>query len=806
MASGLACLALMIGVLPAAAVPTVFWASEPVQPGEMVLLYGGGLKAVHEVRVWRLSDADPGVPPSQGPLPTGQGLKPKARGSEVVRVQALQPSENSLKFVLPRGMSTGVFGVDLGGERRLINLPKVEWSQPTRLLPGLNQNEAAPGSTVQIIGRNFLLDESRREKVKVALQPPDGALLWPKVVQTDKYAIITELPANLPLGAYQLRVHNGSGGPFAWGNGLTLTIKQPTLWPDEVFNIKDFGARGDNVADDSEGVRKALAAVETNSGGVIYFPHGTYRLSGWFRIPRRVILRGEGKDITWLKWPQTNPKSGADFVPAILYGTGEYVIEHMSIMVRNAKSVLRDLSFDALHNAPAPISAMESFMPPPGETRDIFLRHVRVHYVPNLGRPSNSPESDPQWRFNRWGIINTVNEGLTVAVGGARNIEVSDSELVGIERLLDLQNARLVGNSFSNQMGVSWTDLGGQHMVFEGNRIIGASSWRSALLPLRYLYVAHNTSTNIERGEREALTFDINGLLGERRASPPIEAWQGKVASAAAKTLRLQEAALRPGAYRGFNVLIVDGTGAGQYRTLEDNTDEAVTVSQPWDVPPDSTSVVLLYRLFGHVIFYDNLAEDTSVLGQIWGHLYDAVFDGNEVKRSQGMWGLAGWFVQWLNNRLDVAVTYHTGVGPAGGVSEPTPEGTTPFGYMGFTINGSVADPKQVPIRFPYVRGAVIRSNHLSYGHRVLVMWGYGGERKQANFVAARDIVLDHNQIEHTPIGIELDANVAGTAIAHNMFTDVRERLRLHDPGRVLVLDSPKFELQGPNTIPQVPK
>jgi hypothetical protein len=252
--------------------------------------------------------------------------------------------------------------------------------------------------------------------------------------------------------------------------------------------------------------------------------------------------------------------------------------------------------------------------------------------------------------------------------------------------------------------------------------------------------------------------------------------------------LRLQEAAFRPGAYRGFNILIVDGTGAGQYRTLEDNTDETVTISQPWDVLPNSTSVVLLYRLVGHVIFYQNLAEDTSVLGQIWGHMFDAVFDGNEVKRSQGMWGLAGWFVQWLNNRLDMAVTYHAGIGPGGDMSERTAEGRAPFGYMGFTIGGRVADPRQLPIRFPYVCATIIRGNHLSYGHRMLVMLGYGGDRKPANFVAARDIVIDHNQIDHTPVGIELDANVAGVVIAHNTFTDVRERLRLHDPARVQVL------------------
>src|SRR6266571_8127778 len=224
----------MTSVLPAAAAPTVFWVSEPVQSGEVVLLYGGGLGEVREVTVRRLSDDAPGVPPPQS----------IASEAEAVRVPTLQPSDSSLKFMLPTGMSMGVFAVAFGGGPRLINVPKVEWCQPTRLLPGLNENEAAPGATVQIIGRNCLLDESLHEKVKVALRGQDGRILWLKVVRAEKYAIVAELPADLSIGEYQVWVHNGSGGPAGWGSGTSLTIKRPAAWPADVFNIKDFGAQG----------------------------------------------------------------------------------------------------------------------------------------------------------------------------------------------------------------------------------------------------------------------------------------------------------------------------------------------------------------------------------------------------------------------------------------------------------------------------------------------------------------------------------------------------------------------------------
>jgi len=147
---------------PADAAPALFWLSEPLRPGEVALAYGGELAGVREVRVERLADSDPGMPPPRAPVASG------------VAVRVLQPSDGSLKFVMPATLEEGVFAINVGGGPRMANAPRVEWSQPTRLLPGLSQNETVPGSTVQIIGRNFLLNEANRGRVKVVLRQPDA--------------------------------------------------------------------------------------------------------------------------------------------------------------------------------------------------------------------------------------------------------------------------------------------------------------------------------------------------------------------------------------------------------------------------------------------------------------------------------------------------------------------------------------------------------------------------------------------------------------------------------------------------------
>ena len=140
----------------------VFWASEPARPGDVVLVYGGDLGRVREVGVWRLADGEPASPPGSAAPSPGRPL----------RVPALQPDEGSLKFVLPAALAPGVFEIDVDGARRLLGRPRVDWIQPVRLLPGLDVNQAAPGTVIQVIGRNFPPRAGRRTRRGSSSGPP----------------------------------------------------------------------------------------------------------------------------------------------------------------------------------------------------------------------------------------------------------------------------------------------------------------------------------------------------------------------------------------------------------------------------------------------------------------------------------------------------------------------------------------------------------------------------------------------------------------------------------------------------------
>lgn len=53
----------------------------------------------------------------------------------------------------------------------------------------------------------------------------------------------------------------------------------------EVYNVKAYGATGDGATDDSTAVAAAITAATNANGGTIYFPAGTYLISGQITFP-----------------------------------------------------------------------------------------------------------------------------------------------------------------------------------------------------------------------------------------------------------------------------------------------------------------------------------------------------------------------------------------------------------------------------------------------------------------------------------------------------------------------------------------
>lgn len=65
-------------------------------------------------------------------------------------------------------------------------------------------------------------------------------------------------------------------------------------------NVKDFGAKGDRVHDDTLAIQRAINSIKNNEydaikrGGVVFFPTGSYHISDTIELPSFITLMGEG--------------------------------------------------------------------------------------------------------------------------------------------------------------------------------------------------------------------------------------------------------------------------------------------------------------------------------------------------------------------------------------------------------------------------------------------------------------------------------------------------------------------------------
>ncbi len=115
---------------------------------------------------------------------------------------------------------------------------------------------------------------------------------------------------------------------------ITVEAKKPAK--DTLFNVKDYGAKGDNVTDDTESIQKALDAAAANGGGIVLLPSGNYAVKGYLNVPSYVELRGA------LDTPKMPVNTGA--VLEVYAGRGEEC--GRPFMTVQANAIVRGLEFD----------------------------------------------------------------------------------------------------------------------------------------------------------------------------------------------------------------------------------------------------------------------------------------------------------------------------------------------------------------------------------------------------------------------------------------------------------------------------
>lgn len=708
-------------IAPAFSAPQIFWASDPVRPGEAVLLVGDSFGDHPRIELKALNDAPDSAPGQVGSTETSTIVEP------------LQASDQSVKFLVPARFKPGVYAVRIanGDEAAtgLLNAPTVHWAQ------GDQGTSAAPGGWIRVFGRCI----GQAPATAILRMTSATASLRLAAEASTEWEARFIVPADLKPGVYDLHLHNGSGDAGAWSPVGRLEIKAAEKWPERQFNVRDFGATGTGTADDTQAVLTAIKAAGDQGGGVVFFPRGRYLLKEALILPRFVALRGERRDLVNLFWPDLEQPP-----PALIQGSNHFALEDLTLYASNYQHlIVGDLQTTATGE--------------PG--------HVRIQRVTTRAsayRGHLKPEQVDQ-RF-RDSLKLSSGGGDTLRLGG-EHLVITDNDLYGSGRVLYLfkpRGAYVARNQFYNGRW-GWYCLSGvDGLIFEDNRITGADLMSTGgginnLGGTAYsqnVFFARNKLGLMHGWDREAMTSDAGGGL-----------YYGSVKDTTVNTFTFATAPTgnraRADGWKGAGVFILGGKGMGQFAQIDHLDGDVVYLDRPWKVLPDDSSTVTVTGMQQNYLFVDNEFSDASIALQYFGTSINHIASGNQSTRTGGFYNSGmlyhhyqpSWYCQFLDNTILEGNNYHNS--------------NSKEAFLG------TLGRQRAPNAAPLALAAIHRRNHL-HSNAHLEITGGGNPAAPGT----RDVIVENNIVENADAGLLIDTGAVGVLEHGNVFRQVKEPIK----------------------------
>lgn len=708
--------ALLIVLLASSALarPAVYWSSQPVEPGQAVLVMGGGWgDGPPEVEVADLPEGREGV--SLG----------EWRSCEV-----LGGDDAGVRFILPADSARlSAFRVGAGDEwsdPTTLNAPEVWWLQGDRGLA------ASPGATIEVVGRccgsaesTIARIEGNGRQIDLRAQPREGT------------ALAYTLPAELPQGEYRLRLHAGSGGDLGWSEPLALRVAAPDPWPEAEFDAVGFGALPDCSGDSLPAVVAAVKAAHEAGGGVVTFPRGAFLLTGALTLPPGVTLRGAGRELTALVWPDfATPPT------ALISGTRRFRLQDLSLYASNHQ-----------HIVAGAVTPTEGW-------GDVVLERLRIRGNAYRGH-LEAAQVDERFRAS---LLLSTGGGDTIRAGGPA-VRIVDVDASGSGRSLYLTGAEggLVEDCRLANGRWGWYCLSGSRgLIWRHNEMIGGDlmSTGGGINCLDGSRASENVLMegslwrSMPGWDREAMTSDAGG-----------GAYYGPVVACEGDIVTLGPEAKAGGTpdWSGAGLYLVAGRGRGQWRRIvEVLADERVRLESPFAVSPDGSSVASLTMIQRHYLLTDNRFEDAGIAIQFYGSAIEHLCTGNVAVRSGGFHTIALDYygkqpslgVQFLGCRIEEGLSYrygHDNIAFAG----PSHFGVEAMGKA--RVMGAV------------FRGCEVESNGL-----------FDIATRDAEPPGIENCLIEGCLVRQSDLGIRVSENALGVTLRDNRFEEVaRETLHL---------------------------
>jgi len=776
----------LVLVCAAEAAPVIIWASDPVRPGETVVVRGDAFvrKAKVEVSV------------------SGQGdWKP---------AEILQQTERTLKFVLPKELPAGVvsYRIQVDGslsEVRKLNTPKVWWIQ------GDQVETATPGGSIRMFGLNMGLQGGakvvlRNGKTTISLRP----------IPMDEFAFGAQLPDDIPLGSYQVEFRTSGESSDEMTMAGNLEVVARPLQSEKVFRVTDYGAvpdqpdaiqyytgmKGPTQVDSTVSIQKALDAAGKAGGGNVTFPRGIFILSKGIQVPKGVILRGAGRGQTALSWVDDQlPREKEDLVklmwgsllfkpipdpqnaahPYLIRGPGHFGVEDLAIYAVNHRAgILSDFPDTAAGAGHVKIQRVLMRL-----NRFINVQRTGRHYADSEEAFLRRWKDEPKGGANSQGAIHL----------SGPNIEVVDCDIYSSMSAMIFNGASgVIARNRIAGTGRSWTVMGRKtrKLIFEENLCLDGgicllnvhvtASHEGKLGDAsnfsRELYCARNSIEDCYVLDRDGgFVSDFHSPLGVYTG------WAKQSEGTNATLASSMQGEDLSSKWAGAMVSVLDGKGAGQVRWMKSLGGNEVVVDEPWQVPLDQSSFLSISKTLYRGLFVHNLVEDAGNAVSLWGGGVEMVVAGNRSERGgslnqitlcHGDQFIPGMRAQFFDNVITEGINW--------GASYVFPRGSLigTYTYTPLYFERVIQKNKGQPVSAPDYHGPlavdqVFRRNRIE---------------SAGNFYAGgmvSNILFEAGEVNHSRIGVDiremggrwddsiLEGGPVDVLIRNNKMTDVTQ-------------------------------
>ena len=471
----------------------------------------------------------------------------------------------------------------------VVNRPQAQWLYPA---------SQAPGEVIRIFGRTFAWGYQLPPARAYLRRQGGGPLVALRRAaghredgHTERWCLSAWLPENLEPGRYEVFVHGGHGGAHGWSEPLALTAAVEKKPAGKTVNVRDLGAKGDGLSDDTEPLSQALK--QAAGGGTVLLPPGTYALTHCLEIPEGVIVRGTGMQqstIANLEASGFRPGKATEaprpaFRPALVHGMGRFVLQDLTLRFMPATAPALEVGRDE-------------------------------HYVEEVGLYRVRFESRQDYS------LSTQHDYTTspVSVYNARRLRMIRCETFGpggVSCQRKLESCQFSQNTFTADRrwrGHLFKFWGAEHCIFEDNRLSGDT--RGLVMQTHFgvnyqNFIAGNTVQRTVLGGNAGETCLVEGA-GLFLESPVAEA-----TSVTITTTRWPKAHDESKPHHkvvGRVVVVARGRGLGQWRRITAAQPEkrTLTVDRAWRIVPDRSSTVVVMNGLVETVFVNNQEVDCA--------------------------------------------------------------------------------------------------------------------------------------------------------------------------------------------------